>query len=346
MATDTTSDDNSNKNSSVDFKSALERRRKIKRMLDSGEERFIHDILEQIADFLIGHEALKESGSSIDPDLLNLLEPSAITALSEIGKLVDPETDDITIYYPAKDGQLNAEGLLIEALINGTNNVQIAAATGLAGIGSQLKAKPVLLDRFHNDKNAFVRAKCEKALRQIDERYGVKQLGGESIKTSHLYPHQIDAMVISAGISAGIEMTPAEEGRFTGEARLEDGRLQTVEVRTCIDERMYASGREISIQYLYVTTEIMRDIEEHTDSLTTLSQLSLRLNAGVLAPENLKNDFEFSLGAIALDETRLIFGQTIPTTHISVDFLCECLLSVTKSGDELERFLQKRQSAF
>ena len=67
--------------------------RKIKRMLDSGEERFIHDILEQIADFLIGHEVLKESWLCYRSNLLNLLEPSAITALSEIGKLLI-RTDD------------------------------------------------------------------------------------------------------------------------------------------------------------------------------------------------------------------------------------------------------------
>lgn len=346
MATEITSDENSNRPSSVDFKSALERRRKIKRMLDSGEERFIRDVLEQIADFLTGHERLKELDAQVDPDLLNLLEPSAIAALSEIGKLVDPETDDTTIYYPATDDQLNAEGLLVQALIHGTNNVQIAAATGLAEIGSQLRAKPVLLDRFDNDKNAFVRAKCQKALRQIDERCGIKQLGGEAVKTSHLYPHQIDAMVISAGISVGIDMTPADEGKFTGNARLEDGRLQSVEVITCIDDRPLAPGRNASIQYLYVMTEIMQDIEEHADSLTALSQLSLRLNAGVLNPGNLKNGFEFSLGAIALDEKRLIFGQAIPTTNMTVDSLCDCLLAVAKSGDELEQFLQKRQSAF
>ena len=61
--------------------------------------------------------------------------------------------------------------------------------------------------------------------------------------------------------------------------------------------------------------------------------------------ETHKNDFEFSLGAIALDNDRLIFGQTIPTAHISVNALRDCLQAVAKSGDELERFFQKRQEA-
>ena len=343
VSTEVVSTDGLSSSHSGDFKSALERRRNIKRMLDSGEERFVRDVLEQIADFLIGQERFKQADPSVDPDLLKLLAPATISALSEIGKLVDADNDEVSVYYPVSDCQLNAEGILVEALVNGTNDIQIAAATGLADIGTQLKSKPALLDRSNNDKNAFVRAKCEKAIRQIDERLGVKRLGGESVKTAHLYPHQIDAMVISAGLSAGIDMKVVVDGRFAGERRLQDGRLQDIQVITCVENP--GSERQVSNQYLYVMAEIVAEISDQASSITALTQLCLRLNAGVLTPEDHKNDFEFSLGAIALDGQRLIFGQTLTTANLTVNALRDSLLGVSRTGDELKRFLRRRQDA-
>jgi hypothetical protein len=91
--------------------------------------------------------------------------------------------------------------------------------------------------------------------------------------------------------------------------------------------------------------EIVAEISDQTSSITALTQLCLRLNAGVLTPEDHKNDFEFSLGAIALDGQRLIFGQTLTTANLTVNALRDSLLGVSRTGDELKRFLRRRQDA-
>jgi hypothetical protein len=298
---------------------ALQERRRIQKLIRTGDEHVIPELILSLSAFL-GAKTVEESKGAL---------PAAIVAAQGLGKLCDPSPSQIELYEtPLSTKKVTAEQLLVFALKKGNNRLQSAAADALGLIGTPRFSMDDLRDREQFDKSASVKARCKMAIRRINQRN----------KPQGISIGEIDLVILSACTAAGIDIKTKEKGLFKVVVDIEmanqDNRTQNVEIKSCLDERTLASGTKIELQYLCISTVCGPANEQ-------MLKTAMKLNSSCMNPDDIQHDYEFVQGSLAIRGSNLVMLQSLPVNLVTADLLRQSIFSIANSGDEIEKILCK-----
>ena len=298
---------------------ALQERRRIQKLIRTGDEHVIPELMLSLSTFL-GAKTVEDSKGYL---------PAAIVAAQGLGKLCDPSPGQTESYViPISKHPVTAEQILLFALKKGNNRLQSAAADALGLIGTPNFSLDDLKERERYDKSASVKARCKMAIRRINQRN----------KPQGIASGDMDLIILSACSATDIAIKIKEEGLFKVTVNVEmanqDNRTQNVEIKSGLDKRTLASGRNIEFQYLCISTVCGAAHEQ-------ILKPALKLNSSCMNTSNLEKDYQFVQGSLATQGDKLVLIQPLPAALVSAELLRQSIMSIAYNGDEIERYLYK-----
>jgi hypothetical protein len=328
---------------------AMKERREIQKLVRTRDEHVIPQLVSKLSEYLISTNVKRSK------DLL----PAAVAATLGLGKLCDPAPSQTETYKTfGSENTITPERLLLYALNKGNNRLQSAAADALGRIGTR-RCLDDLKEREKFDKSASVQGRCKMAIRNLTLR----------IKSSDISSSELEDVISHACNNAFIDVKTNDNGEINDDGKFvvivkiqsplqpheskEDAqgkgtqefgnnvRTQRVEIRILKDERTLRSGIKRDLQYLSISTVCGTAAEQSFKP-------ALMLNATCLSPtpENEHgispmHDYEFTQGALAVSNNKLMLIQTIPTELVTSNSLQQAIIAIANNGDELEKKLNR-----
>lgn len=322
---------------------ALEERRRVQKLVQSGDELDIPDLVGYLDRYL-------SQGSSTPEERLQkkAFLPSGAEAAVGLGKLCSIGS---TKRYPVKclfGADATIEELLLHALVHSQNQMQCAAADAIGRIGTLVSQGPlqeaVGAAGHPGDKSASVRARAKIALRRVDMRLGGRDLSAvRSIKT--LTPAELDNIFHQAcDGEPELELAKPKDSLYrvtvtlTGDVADTDAnrvdRVQHVFIQINNQHsRSFGRGVTINSDYIVLFTACGPVTEAAYRTV-------LQMNALRLKPESLpKQPFGFTQGSLGIFQDEFVMIDTQATQQVTRDSIYNGIRVLATLGDEIERKL-------